>query len=160
MSWKPDVWSEDVKQLYELVIPAEDRVDEASLLRRFSVDYSYDLRTARSGSGRLVAMALMFEDHHIDTFAVHPDYRALGLGMRLFKSLGGHTIEAYEKNASFFSDCNFHRVNIKGGSYAPKWVASPVILMAGYSISDAAAMESIGRWQEFQTKWGNVGYLY
>lgn len=57
MIWKFDNFEGDVIELYELVIPEEDRVNEESLLN--NNNNNYKLLTVRDEQGKLEALAIV-----------------------------------------------------------------------------------------------------
>lgn len=170
--WKQDIFSEDVRTLYEYVTPELDRIDETLLLQR-NPD-RYQLWTHRQ-NGKLVSMALIMPLHithtlHIDIFAMHPDFRQQGQSFGLLEALfnevgkGWHcsqmSIEAYHHNVNYFQKFGF-RPTI---DYNPLWISGNNVKWLVFSPDDTPTPEvatlMIKEWQDYQSTWGSIGYMY
>ena len=160
----------DAEDLYNLVIPNLDRINENKLLQR-SPDL-YQLYVVRDNDS-LVALALVaYLEHvlHLDVIAVAPAYRGQHLSYRLWDELfkqvsdpshRGMTIEAYPYNVEYFMKYGFQRTV----DYQPIWTVSktewlykPMYKQVPEEMPDMR--EAITDWQQFQRTFGPIGVLY
>ena len=170
--WQQDIFSEDVRALYDYVTPELDRIDETILLQR-NPD-KYQLWTSRQ-DGKLVSMALVMPLHnthtlHIDIFAIHPDFRRQGHSFRLLESLFNEvgkvwkcsrmSIEAYHHNVNYFQKFGF-RPTVE---YSPLWISGNDVKWLVFCPDDPPTPEvvtsMIKEWQNYQSTWGSIGYMY
>jgi hypothetical protein len=175
IKWKYDKFEGDVIELYELVIPEEDRFNESNLLES---DY-YKLLTVRDEDGKLEALAIVcliigyinpltkisiLREHtlHIDVFCLNTHKRKQNLSRGYFEALKSflcdddnwdiyanvkhYSIEAYPWNVEYFKKMGL----IEEYKYEPLCTANkPVFLYT----KGCKVEEVVKIWQEWQHSW-------
>ncbi|HEC64078.1 MAG TPA: hypothetical protein ENI23_02150 [bacterium] len=142
-----------VKELYDSVIPIEDRVDEDIILREQSDQYM-----CFSNKECMVIVCLLKESHclHVVMFVDNDDYKIIwGDLLRTCESIfeekffyiscesrGQPNMPNFSRVPAFFSDCK------------SLWVSNPKsIFVIWDSPSDRYAAEIVKEWRNFQNTW-------
>lgn len=170
--WQEDQYTGDVENLYNLVVPEQDREtpdDQRKLLSAFPNQYQlYTCRDSKRDK-KLTAMILFSvlqntQALYIEIIAVHPDYRHLNISSHLFQKFiielrksevkfNSVSIEAYLQNVEYFK--NHLHLSDPQISYQVERCASPVVFLSTET-NARKALDIISEWNAFTHKWPSV----